>query len=107
MRPKITFATILMIIVPCICVMRAAERSPVADAAERGDVAAVRALIQQAADVSAARADGMTALHFAAQRNDAEPAALLLPAGANVRATTPLGGLTPPPPRGQSAAAAA
>ncbi|HJZ75819.1 MAG TPA: ankyrin repeat domain-containing protein [Vicinamibacterales bacterium] len=95
MRPKITFATILMIIVPCICVMRAAERSPVADAAERGDVAAVRALIQQAADVSAARADGMTALHFAAQRNDAELAALLLTAGANVRATTRLGGYTP------------
>src|SRR5262249_3455340 len=94
MRTKITFTTALMIIVPCLCVMRAADRSPLADAAERGDVAAVRALIKQAADVSAARADGMTALHVAAQRNDAEISPLLLPAGANVRATTRLGGYT-------------
>jgi uncharacterized protein len=37
----------------------------------------------------------MTALHFAAQRNDAELAALLVTAGANLRATTRLGGYTP------------
>ena len=84
-----------MVIVPCICVIRAADRTPVADAAERGDVAAVRALLKQAADASAARADGMTALHFAAHRNDGELASVLLTAGANVRATTRLGGYTP------------
>jgi ankyrin repeat protein len=95
MRTKTTVATLLMIVVPCICVMRAADRSPIADAAERGDLAAVRTLIKQAADVSAARGDGMTALHFAAQRNDAELAALLLTAGADLRATTRLGGYTP------------
>src|SRR5215813_13313068 len=95
MRTKITFATLLMIIIPCMCVMHAANGMLIVDAAARGDSAAVRALIQQAADVSAARADGMTALHFAAQRNDAELAALLLTAGANVRATTRLGGYTP------------
>src|SRR5262252_7017216 len=95
MRTRTIVATSMMIIVPCICVMRAADRSPIADAAERGDLAAVRALIKQAVDASAARADGMAALHIAAQRNDAELATLLLTAGANVRATTRLGGYTP------------
>src|SRR5215510_16492023 len=95
MRIKTTVATVLLLVVPCVCVMRAADRTPVADAAERGDVAAVRALLKQAADASAARADGMTALHFAAQRNNGELASVLLTAGANVRATTRLGGYTP------------
>jgi len=95
MRTKITIATTLMIVVPCICVLRAAGGTSIVDAAERGDIAAVRALIKQAADVSAARADGMTALHLAAQRSDAELTALLLTAGANLRATTRLGGYTP------------
>ena len=37
----------------------------------------------------------MTALHWAAQKGDAELVAMLLAAGANVRATTRLGGYTP------------
>jgi ankyrin repeat protein len=69
--------------------------SPVADAAQRRDTAAVRALITQAADVGAAQGDGMTALHWAAAHGDAELASLLLYAGANLRATTRLGGYTP------------
>jgi uncharacterized protein len=95
MRTRIVVATVLTIVVPCICVMHAADRSPLADAAERGDVAAVRTLLTQAADASAAQGDGMTALHWAAQHNDASLAALLLTAGANIRATTRLGGYTP------------
>src|SRR5262249_44176641 len=62
---------------------------------QRGDIAAVRGLLKQAADASAAQADGMTALHYAAQRNDADLAAVLITAGANLRATTRLGGYTP------------
>ena len=78
-------------------VLRAADRAaPVADG---GDAAAtrrrVRALMQAAADVNAAQGDGMTALHWAAMHSDAELATLLLYAGANVRATTRLGGYTP------------
>ena len=45
--------------------------SAVADAAMKGDRDAVRALLKQGADVSAAKGDGMTALHFAAERGDA------------------------------------
>jgi uncharacterized protein len=106
MRTRTIVATLLTIVVPCLCVMRAADRTPVADAAERGDIAAVRALLKQAADASAARGDGMTALHFAAQRNDAELAALLLTAGANLKATTRLGGYTPLHLAGQAGATA-
>ena len=56
---------------------------------------AVRALLQQGADVNAAQNDGMTALHWAASNNDVEIARVLLYAGATVRTTTRLGGYTP------------
>ncbi|MEX2152651.1 MAG: ankyrin repeat domain-containing protein, partial [Gemmatimonadaceae bacterium] len=42
--------------------------SPVADAAMKGDIAAVRALIARGANVNAPHGDGMTALHWAAER---------------------------------------
>ena len=38
-------------------------KSPLADAAKRADKEAVRSLLKQGADVSAAQPDGMTALH--------------------------------------------
>lgn len=69
--------------------------SPVADAAERGDLAEVRSLLRSGADVNAAQTDGMTALHWAAANGDAEIARTLLYAGATVRSTTRLGGYTP------------
>ena len=69
--------------------------SPVADAAQRGDVEAVRSLLRNGADASAAQADGTTALHWAAMRNDVEIAEALLYAGATVKPTTRLGGYTP------------
>ena len=47
--------------------------SSVADAAMRGDRAAVRTLLKQGADANAGRGDGMTALHFAAERGDVTP----------------------------------
>ena len=45
-----------------------AAGSDVADAAMRGDVAAVRTLVGQKADVNAVQADGATALHWAVYR---------------------------------------
>jgi len=59
--------------------------SPVADAAAKSDKAAVRALLQQKADVNAPQADGATAIAWAAYRNDTELADILIAAGANVR----------------------
>ncbi|HEU4997123.1 MAG TPA: ankyrin repeat domain-containing protein [Gemmatimonadaceae bacterium] len=69
--------------------------SPVADAAMKGDVAAVRSLIAKGANVNAAQGDGMTALHWAAERGDSAMADVLLRAKANVRARTRIGDYTP------------
>ncbi len=61
----------------------------------QGDADAVRALIESGADVDAALGDGMTALHWSAERGDSEIAALLLNAGAEVESTTRLGAYRP------------
>ncbi|MCA1584292.1 MAG: ankyrin repeat domain-containing protein [Acidobacteria bacterium] len=76
-------------------IVTAASNATVADAAMNGDTPAVRALLKEAADVNAAQGDGMTALHWAASRGDAELAQVLLFAGANVRAVTRIGAYTP------------
>src|SRR6476619_5807732 len=75
--------------------LSAAPPATVADAAQLGDRDAVKALLKQAADVNGAQGDGMTALHWAAMKDDADLAQLLLYAGANVRATTRIGAYTP------------
>ena len=69
--------------------------APVADAAMRGDVEAVRTLIKQGADVNAAQGDGMTALHWAAETGNIELAQVLVTAGANTSAVTRRGSHTP------------
>ena len=73
----------------------AASGTDVADAAKARDAAAVKALLKQGADVNAAQGDGMTALHWAAANGDAALTQMLLSVGANIRATTRLGGITP------------
>jgi ankyrin repeat protein len=59
--------------------------SPVADAAQNGDLAAVKKLIQDKADVNVQQSDGATALQWAAYRNDTALADLLIAAGADVK----------------------
>jgi uncharacterized protein len=73
----------------------APSTSPVADAAMRADKDGVRTLLKQGADVGGAQGDGMTALHWAAERGDAALADMLLYAGANVGAVTRVGQYTP------------
>ena len=73
----------------------AAVDSPLADAAMRRDLAAVRSLIADGAAVDDARGDGMTALHWAARHGDAEMTDVLVAAGADLSAVTRLGGHTP------------
>src|SRR5436190_14125694 len=65
-----------------------AATAEVANAAMRGDRAAVRAALARKADVNAPQVDGTTALHWAVERDDVELAELLLTAGARVNART-------------------
>jgi ankyrin repeat protein len=73
----------------------AAVNAPVASAARSGDREAVKSLLKDGADVNAPEGDGMTALHWAAERGDAELAATLIYAGANTGAQTRIGLYTP------------
>ena len=77
----------LTVAVPAI----AAQRAPLADAAERRDQSAVRTLLQTGVDVNAPQIDGTTALHWASYNDDAETVALLLRAKANVNAVNRYG----------------
>ncbi len=61
--------------------------SDVADAAQRGDRAAVQKLIQQKVDVNAPQVDGATAVHWAVYRADDQLLDVLIRAGADVKAT--------------------
>ncbi len=61
----------------------------------RGDLERVRTLVKQGVDVNAAQGDGMTALHWAASRGNAQLAELLIEADANTRAVTRIGAYTP------------
>ena len=70
----------------CSAAIRGAGKSDVADAAMRGDKAAVRKLIAAKADVNAAQADGATALQWAVYRGDRELVNELIRAGANPKA---------------------
>ena len=68
-----------------------ASAQPVAEAARTADWAAVRALVEQGADVTAPQGDGTTALHWAGYWDEGDMAALLLDAGADANAMTDLG----------------
>src|SRR5689334_13708887 len=73
----------------------APAKSEVADAAQHGDKAAVRSLVQKRADVNAPQIDGTTALHWAVQANDLELVDFLIRNGAqvsiaNVAGATPI-----------------
>ena len=68
-----------------------ADDAAVADAAERGDAALVRTLVDAGADVNSPQVDGMTALHWAVFSDDLATARLLVASGANVGTTNRYG----------------
>lgn len=65
--------------------------TPLIEAAKKLDKAAMRALVQQAADVNERDGDGSTALLWASYKDDVESVELLVRAGADVNAATDLG----------------
>ncbi len=69
--------------------------APVADAAMRGDLGAVQALLARGVDVNVPQGDGMTALHWAGETGTAQLAQLLIDSGADLEAKTRLGDFTP------------
>jgi uncharacterized protein len=83
---RVMLLAVTAIVVAAGTAGRAAGKSDVADAAMRGDKTALRALLQQNADVNAPQIDGATALHWAVYREDLEAADLLIAAGAKVDA---------------------
>jgi uncharacterized protein len=81
-----TRVLIFILMAGCAC-----AKSDIADAAQRGNIQAVRQLIAQNADVKAPQADGTTALHWAAQADNLELAELLIQAGAQVSPANAVG----------------
>jgi uncharacterized protein len=67
-----------------VSVAAAGREVPLIEAAKKGDAKTLRALVQNG-DVNAAEADGTTALHWAAHRENVEAVDLLLRAGANAK----------------------
>jgi ankyrin repeat protein len=68
-----------------------ADPPPLIEAAKVGDWEAVRALLDEGADVTATAPDGATALHWASYWDDLETAELLIRASADVNAANDLG----------------
>ncbi len=95
MKKRLHVNVLAALVVSMLLTSAAAPDSPLADAAMKGDAAGVRALLASGADVNAARGDGMTALHWAAETGNPEIAQILVNAGAILEVTTRLGAYTP------------
>jgi len=90
------FAVVLLTALPLALLARTASApSAVADAAQRGDTEAVRALLRGGADVNASQGDGMSALHWTALNGDLKTMNVLLIAGAATEPLTRIGRYTP------------
>src|ERR1041385_1534566 len=78
----------LLLLTPALAYAGATDA---ADAAQKKDLSALRALVQRKTDVNTAQPDGTTALHWAVMWNNDEAVSLLIRAGANVKAANRYG----------------
>lgn len=83
--------TWLFVLIGAMPALAFAAGSEAADAAQRKDLPAVRALLGKRVNVNAPQPDGTTALHWATHWNDAETVKVLLAAGANPAVTNRFG----------------
>ena len=98
MRRRFAVALVLSALLPTVSAAQEGASSSadrLLEAARDGAAEVVRALVKDGADVNAARGDGMTALHFAAERGHADVAGALIDAGAAVDAGTRIGRYPP------------
>ena len=84
------FVLVCSLVASIAAVSPAAAQTPadLIDATKRQDVAAVRTQLARRVDVNGRAADGSTALHWAAQRNNPQLVDLLVRAGANAKASS-------------------
>ncbi len=85
----------LALALPLTLTCFAATDTRLSEAAMQGDKQQVRQLLKERVDVDGAQGDGSTALHWAAFHDDADMVRMLLAAGANVKAATREGAITP------------
>ena len=102
-RPVLVLLALALACGPCASA--SAADAPLIEAARIGDVEAVRAFLDRGADIDGRAADGATALHWAAYRDDLVMARLLIDAGADATAKN-RAGVTPLALAGASARAA-
>src|SRR6266700_3447424 len=95
MSGKTMFGQTLLAALCAAGLLSAAGDTRLSDAAMQGNGDVVRSLLKQKVDVDAGQGDGTTALHWAAFRDDLEMVKTLLAAGANVKAATREGAITP------------
>ncbi len=88
---KSTFAVLGLLLAMTSLEAACAAESPLADAAETQQSARLAELLKQSADVNAAQADGMTALHWTVLHEDVAATSLLMDAGANPNARNEYG----------------
>jgi ankyrin repeat protein len=85
------FFSWLVVLLGAVPSLAYAAGSDAADAAQRQDATALRALVGRKVNVNTPQADGTTALHWAAHWNDVEVVKLLLRSGANPVTTNRFG----------------
>src|SRR5436309_768088 len=93
MRCRLIQTLLALLVVPGF--LSATADTRLADAAMNSDMRTVQELLKQGVSVNDAQGDGMTALHWAASRDDLPMTLLLLNSRADVNARTRINGVTP------------
>ena len=84
-------AVLALVFVAAVSLLSGQGSSRLAEAIQRGDADAIRALVKDSAEVKSAEADGTTPLHWAVRVDDLEITRLLLRAGAPANAANRYG----------------
>ena len=88
---RVTYRLAIALLLALACHAEGVHSPVLADAAQKADMASVRALLEKHADVNATQADGTTAMHWASYHNDVEIVSALIRAKANVSAVNRYG----------------